>query len=226
MKIWYCLLVYFFASGCVGINTTRRLTTDIKQNFTNRLEGGSTGLSNKIEINGYYRFWFKDEWGRYKTIPDTRDTSFVDMIFYEDGTFLYNMFVGSNFSNYNDYFRYVTSKGKNDIFYKSDSWGVYSISGDTIKTQFLMHAAHFTPWYTGERWFLIKDRRTLQLIFAGYLVNQTRDDAEKLREYVRNSSAVMFYPLDIIPPPYAWLKNEKFFWRHEADWENYKKAGK
>ncbi|WP_207625834.1 hypothetical protein, partial [Niastella populi] len=58
MKIWYCLLVYFFASGCVGINTTRRLTTDIKQNFTNRLEGRSTGLFNKIEINGCYRLAF------------------------------------------------------------------------------------------------------------------------------------------------------------------------
>lgn len=217
----YSVLLCLLLCGCLGINTTRKLTKKVKTAFAYKLEGGVTSLSSRIDINGYYRYWHRNEWGGYKSISGSKDTSFVDMIFYEDGTFLYNVSVINPFSNYNDYFKEVLRKGQSDLFFKSNWWGVYSLSGDTIKTQFLRHAANFTPWWGGERWFLIKDKNTLQLIFSGFLFNETEEDKQRGNAYVKTASDAIFYPLKVIPPPYAWFKENKFFWRNEEDWKKY-----
>src|SRR5437868_8434636 len=94
------------------------------------------------------------------------------MLFYEDGTFIRNVWLPPKNANYEDYFSSVISKGREDIFYKSYDWGVYTMRGDTIIAQYLMHAANFTPWYTGEDWYLIKGRDSLQLILFKSDVNQ------------------------------------------------------
>ncbi|MCC6286444.1 MAG: hypothetical protein IT249_01035 [Chitinophagaceae bacterium] len=193
----------------------------MKTAFTNKLEGGVTSLSDRIDINGYYRYWNRNEWGGYESIASSKDTAYIDMIFFDDGTFLYNTFVGENFSTYNEYFESISKKGKTDIFYKGDWWGIYSMEGDTIKTQFLRHAANFTPWWGGERWFLKKNQHTLQVIFAGFLFDETEEDKQKGKVYVKTASDVIFHPLEVIPPSYAWFKENKFFWRSERDWRNY-----
>lgn len=219
MRYWMVICLSF--CGCLGINTTRKLTNEVKTAFTNRLEGNVTSLPGRIDINGYYRYWNRNEWGGYKSISGSKDTSFVDIIFYEDGTFLYNVFVRNGFSNYNDYFREVSKRGRSDLFFRSYWWGVYSLSGDTIKTQFLFHAANFTPWWGGQSWFLIKNKKTLQLILSDLLFDVTERSRELGEIEVKTASDVTFHPLEVIPPPYAWFKENKFFWRNEADWKNY-----
>lgn len=220
------LIIFFFITGCLGINTTRKLNADIKQQFINRLEGNSagTGLSKIIELNGVYRYWSRDERGRVQTGLTLKDTFFMDILFYDDGSFVRNISVKDSFNSYNDYFAAIRQKGKDALFYKSNWWGVYALSGDTIKAQYLMHAPKATPWYTGEEWYLIKDRNTLQLIFAGDLgLLNGKPDPKRMRA-VEKVSPVRFYPVNETPPSYGWLKKEKFFWRNEQDWELYMSA--
>jgi hypothetical protein len=220
----FVIFISFLLCGCLGINTTRPLSKEVRYNFYNRFEGNNTGIANKINIAGYYRYWPNDELGRPEKINHTNDTVFSDMIFYEDGTFIWNLWPGQGFSNYEDQFKSVINKGKDDLFYKSHWWGIYSISNDTIKTQYLMHAARFTPWFTGENWYLIKNSRTLQLIFFGDIDKTADKNASRRNDYVKRASLAKFIPLDHIPPPLGWLKKEKFFWKNSEDWEQYMKS--
>lgn len=219
--IFCCLLLY----GCHGVYT-RKLTKEVKTAFTNKLEGGTTSLSSKINISGYYRFWNRNEWGGYQSISYSKDTFFVDIMFYPDGTFLFNFYNKKGFLSYNEYFSDITRNGPSDWFYFAHWWGVYSVVDDTIKTQFLFHPGHFVPWWGGQRWFLIKDKNTLQLIFSDGLFDLTERDRELGEIAVKTASDVVFHPLESIPPPYAWFKKNKFFWRNEADWRNYMNKGK
>ena len=216
----YFILISIFVSGCLGIKTTRKLTKEIRQNFTNRFEGKNTGVTRKLIINGYYRYWLKDQHGSYEKIGNTNDTAFVDIIFYEDGTFIWNVNLRPGLNNYNDYFKSIINNGEKDLFYKSDAWGIYSISSDTIKAQFLRHAARFTPWYTGEEWYLIKDSQTLQVIFFGD-IQKTENNTARNNDYIGRTSLANFKPLNNIPPPLGWLKKESFFWRNKNDWKKY-----
>ncbi|MCC6286370.1 MAG: hypothetical protein IT249_00655 [Chitinophagaceae bacterium] len=193
----------------------------MKTAFTNKLEGGVTSLPDRIDINGYYRYWNRSEWGGYKSIPGSKDTLFVDVMFYPDGTFIYNLYKQNGYLSYNDYFSEIIRKGRSDWFYFSHGWGVYSVVADTIKAQFLLHAAHFSPWWGGQEWFLIKDRSTLQLIFSDGLFDVTERSRELGEIDVKTASDVIFHPLEVIPPSYAWFKENKFFWRSERDWRNY-----
>jgi len=210
------ILLCFVLCGC--FTHTRSLTKEVKTNFTNRLEGGNTGLSKKININGIYRYWHNNDIGIPEKIYNTKDTFFLDMIFYDDGTFIWNLWPDHKFTNYEQYFRSVISKGKKDLFYEADWWGVYSMAGDTIKTQYIMHASPWTPWYTGQNWFVIKGPSTLQLIYQGEI-----EDKEPilLDPYVQRTSLAHFIPQKEIPPSYGWIKDERFFWRYEIDWQQY-----
>lgn len=221
----YSLLIWIFLSGCIGMNSTRRLTKDVKQNFTYRFEGKNTGLSAKININGYYRYWFTDEFGTYKKIHGATDTLFLDILFYEDGTFVRNFWPSAGYTNYEDYFASVINKGSKDIFYRNHWWGIYTVSSDTIKTQYLMEAARLTPWYSGEEWYLIKGRNSVQFIFFKLDIKQV-DEEMKLKNdaYVKSATLATFHPVVNVPPPYSWMKRNKFFWRNEVDWNLYMKS--
>lgn len=163
--------------------------------------------------------------GNPKKIQPAGDTAFTDMIIYEDGTFVWNIWYGEGYTNYSDYFKSVINKGKNDIFYKAHSWGIYSISNDTIKAQHLRHASPGTPWYTGEEWFLVKNRTTLQVIYFGdFDKGSDKAAAPRYPDYVKRATPVNFIPLNNIPPPLSWIKKESFFWNNKGDWEQYMKS--
>lgn len=216
------ILFLVFISGCLGVNTTRKLTRDVKNHFTNRLGGESTSLSDKLDLKGYYRYWTNEEVTGKAELSSDGDTLFRDMIFYEDGSCITNLLPKYPFLTYDDYFTDVIAIGKKDLFYKR-SWGIYSLSGDTIKAQILKHAANFTPWYNWEEWFLIKDRNTLQVIHLEDPGNTSQAYQQKLKTKVKTASPAKFYSLTAIPPPYAWFKTNSFFWRNEEDWKAYMK---
>ena len=221
----YFILISIFVSGCLGMKMTRKLTNEIKQNFTNRFEGRNTGLSAKININGYYHCLFKDELGRYKTttLSGIVDTSFQNVIFYEDGTFVTNVGLRQGYNNYEDYFNSIIKNGRRDFFYTTASdWGIYSVLEDTIRAQYIFYKSTFTPLYTGEEWFVIKDRNSIQLTFFKSDINQTIQDARlKNDKYVQSATVASFHPVINIPPPHGWLKKESFFWRNKDDWKKY-----
>lgn len=211
---FYWLLCLLLLPGCLGVRYTRNLSKEIKTAFTHRLEGTSTGLDRKIALQGIYRYWLR-EYGSYQKVGDTKDTFFLDLVFYEDGTMAYNIWFNHGYQDYESFFKDVVQKGRDENFYKSHYWGIYQLVGDTIKAQYLMHASPLTPWYAGEQWFLIKGRHTLQVIASGELGKRNYE------ETVKNASAVQFIPLSVIPPPLAWFKQERFFWRNEEDWKKY-----
>lgn len=226
MTTRYLILLCLFASGCLGMNTTRKLTSDIQQGFTNRFDHHRTvNLSDKIDIKGFYRYWFRDRVGQYQTTQNKIDTAFMDVLFYDDGTFLRNVWLPKEYSNYDDYFGSVISRGKKDDFYESYWWGIYSVSGDTIKAEYIMHASKLTPWYSGEDWYLIKGKNLLQLILSKTDVGQSVTAAQQTNgSHVKSATPAIFNPLKQIPAPYAWIKNEKFFWQDERDWDQYMKS--
>jgi hypothetical protein len=193
-------------SGCLGINTTRKLEKRTKKVFTNRLEGKTTGLASHLDLHGYF--------GATQTGRSDSDTMYFNLLLYEDGTSNYDFQKSPDFNTYDDYFTSIIEKGKTDLFYKGLGWGVYRLSGDTIKIQEVSHAANLTARFTAERWFVIEDNHTLRLIAQARL-----GDTLKLPPAER--TAYKFYPLSVIPPAIPWLKKEKFFWRNESDWEQY-----
>jgi hypothetical protein len=217
------VLIVFMLIACVSCNNSKSLSKEIENNFTNRLEGHTIALSNKINTGGIYRYWRKDESGRPQKIPNTNDTAYIDMIFYGDGTFAWNIYPLSGYKNYEEYFKAVISKGPDHLFYKSHYWGIYSISNDTIKAQYLMHASPGTPWYTGESWYLIKSPTTLQLILFTDIEKRKEKNTPGYTNYPDRASLVEFKPVSPIPPPYGWIKKEKFFWRNEQDREKFMK---
>lgn len=220
----FVILISFILSGCLGINYTRPLTKEVKYNFTNRFEGKNTGIANQVNLKGYYRYWLNDEFGRPEKIHNTNDTAFIDLVFYEDGTFIWNLWPGQGFNNYEDFFKSVINKGKTDLFYKSYYWGIYSMSNDTIKAQYLMHASPGTPWYTGESWYKIVNSKSLRVIYDVNFDKNTSKDPNKSIDHIKRATPINFMPQYNIPPPLAWLKRESFFWSNKQNWEQYIKS--
>ena len=63
------------------------ISKTVRSEFTNRFEGKSTGIREKINIDGYYQYW-KQGLININSQTGQRDTGFFNVIFYDDGTFL------------------------------------------------------------------------------------------------------------------------------------------
>ena len=191
---------------------------------TNRLEGQPTGLSSRINLQGYYvttyKIWFNGDLS-----PDTTNTS---VLFYEDGTFVSNFF--SPNEDPGGILHEAVVAGRKSKFYIYHSWGVYVISGDTIKAQYAWYPYQFVSPVAGEQWYLIRPDHTIQLI-NGYV---HKDPPKPVK--VNNNSALwpsipprsempaapaIFVPVRNVPPSLPWLKEREFFWRNESDWKRY-----
>ena len=199
------------------------ISRDIKNEFTNRFEGKKTGIREKLNIDGYYQYWRQED---IEFNPQTKqtDTFFYNLIFYEDGTYLYNF---SSFHDYpqnpNEYLKQVAKNGKTDRFYVSFYWGIYKIVNDTIVAQCIdnVSGAYLAPWHAGETWFKIINRNTLQCLYDRDFRKMSSDDILEREKAIANSSFAIYHPAAIIPIPYTWLKKEKWLWTNEEDWKRY-----
>lgn len=45
---------------------------------------------------------------------------------------------------------------------------------------------------------------------------------ENIEKFLNNVSLINFYASQV-PPSFAWLKKDKFFWRQEEEWKEYMK---
>jgi len=211
------LFAMLFLWGCAN----KPISKEIKAEFTNRFEGKNSRIREKLNIDGYYQYWRK-EFIEVNPKTNNRDTFFYNLIFYEDGTYLYNFSSSSKDLNIDEYLKQVTKNGKGDPFYISFYWGIYRIAHDTIITQSINNSsgARFNPWDAGETWFRIIDRNTLQRLYDKDFRKMSPDDILEREKAIANSSFAIYHPA-IIPPPYAWLKKEKWLWANEDDWKKY-----
>lgn len=197
----------------------------VKEDFNNRYEGATTGIREKIRADGYFQYWRKDMIG-YNQELQKQDTMWYNIVFYEDGTFLYNFSAPSGQAvAIPAYLQQVAANGKNDLFYRSFFWGIYRLSGDTIIAQCLSYAgtSYNNPWKPGEFRYKVLAPDRLQLVGSRELEGDTPADNILQAALLQNASLLQFYPAQL-PPPFSWLKEEKVFWRHEEDWKNYMNA--
>ncbi|OQX79609.1 MAG: hypothetical protein B6D61_03270 [Bacteroidetes bacterium 4484_249] len=204
------ILGFFLITGC----KTKRLTKDIKKEFTNCFEGKNTNIRSLINIDGYYLLQHLEKWC-WGPENNCKDTFNINIIFYEDGTFVYNFFSRYDYpKDIPGYLKKVYQNAENNHFYYGFYWGIYRIEGDTIIAQYLNHTNGMAPWIARERWFKVIDRNTLECIFSkpiggGELAEfQKKAWEESMTKYL----PAQFIPLEVIPPPNCWLKEREWFW--------------
>lgn len=201
-------------TGC----KVKRLPKDLKKDFTNCFEGTTTNIRSLIDIDGYYLMHKVERyyWGPENNYKDTFD---INMIFYEDGTFLYNFYSLSEYpQNIQEYLEKVAYIGDSDIFYDSFYWGIYKTVSDTIIAQYINHTTGMAPWDASEKWFKVIDRNTIKSIYSKQLgIKMSEYSINNNKESVSKCLPAKFIPLEIIPPPNCWLKNEAWFWCKNRD---------
>jgi hypothetical protein len=199
----YLIIICIFLSAC----GTKPISQKVRNDFTLRFEGRDTELAAKIRIDGYYVM---------KVQSTSNKTLDVNIMLFKDGTFAKSFqilkttendarpFFGENFHNETSY------------------WGIYQLNGDTIITQYISRASWMAPWDSREEWFLIIDSTSLQSIFAKPIGFEVSKDLLKTHWHNRDRySPSLFVPSDTLPPSDNWLKEEKWLWRNEKDWEEY-----
>lgn len=182
-----------------------------KRSFTNCYSGGSSELRTKLQIDGYYSMSFVYD-------SSDRDSSQLNICFYDDGTYLDDLF------DYNDEMDFSDSilTGEESIFYMKYWWGVYRLQGDTIIAQCMSIASAMAPRIVREHHFLIINPRTIKYIYSTKLGEKVTPWVQKnYTMKVRQSSLGAFVPSKKIPRPFSWLKDEKWIWCNENDYMNH-----
>jgi hypothetical protein len=199
----------------------------ILKNFTNCYDGKATGLVEKLNLNGYYKvsrhveYWPKSGQDRQKIFDTLRSI----VVFYPDGTFLDQI-------NAEPDWRFLNEYGHRN------TWGYYSINGDTIKAQYINHPAPLAQsWKADESNYLIIDKNTileLPRLWHNLKSTLSREELQRSRRetFVKEEFGLpsTFVPSDSLPNPNkSWLKNESWFWCNEENYDNWKaslKTGK
>lgn len=172
-----------------------------------------------IKLKGYYSELehIETNVGYPPNVKKVVDTIARNVVFYEDGVFLYS-FYGEQF------------KGNNPIGYKGGValWGGYSIYNDTLKGFFMTgpDSRPNRPW--GYVWFKIIDKNTIREICFKWQEPITAADVFAFKNTrAKNISNATFIPSDSLPNPnLSWIKNKKWFWCDEQQFKLWKKAQK
>lgn len=216
----FLTVVSFLSVSCF----TKRITKGIVHDFTNCYDGRKTNIRTLLDIDGYYEMLEANgsTYG-YGSKAIYVDSSVYNMLFYEDGTMVYNFFEPYGYNGtIPTYLRQVYLNGDNDIFYSTFYWGFYRIQGDTIIAQYINHTTGIAPWDAREEWFKIVDRRTLKSVYAKMVGEvMTKDQIQIWEQAMLKYSPAKFHPLDTIPPPNCWLKNEKWIWCDESKYNEW-----
>jgi hypothetical protein len=195
----YLFITLLLFAGCANQPSYR----SVKKHFTNKLEGGFTGLDSLIDINGYYSM---RDLSHERENPDYR----YNIIFFKDGMFARQFFPS-----------WLPAKVEDVENFGASEWGVYRIEGDTIKTQGIHHGTWIVPYGGLEEWYKIINKTCIKNIYGKFLPEQ-----KEFYSYMYYSPAE-FIPLSIIPSSdHCWLRYDKHFWRNESDWKAYRERRK
>jgi hypothetical protein len=150
----------------------------------------------------------------------------ANFIFFKDGIFLFGVTDRDEYralSGLNDldlYFQELTqSTEKTKRFLNSGYWGLYSVSNDTIRTQYINHPSWNMPWNATELIFVFDDHGKLNSIQTRALGITNTNIIPSRTELIRHPAE--YIPLETLPSSDAWLKREKWFWCDEDEWRTY-----
>jgi hypothetical protein len=215
-KITSLIVIIFLLQTCyVFMNTHQQ-----KQVFEYCYDGENLKLEELLNINGYFEF--KVPYVRTVTTPNKNLSHSLpvtlneNLIFFKDGTVCDGFYDfekelrPDSLPNINLLFNEIKNNpnGKvSKIFKNVFRWGIYKLTGDTIKAQFIHHTSRLDVYWTAyEIWYKIIDRNNIKEIFKKTL--NKRDQVIRKYEYYEGK----FIPTDYLPPSDCRLKNYKWFW--------------
>ncbi len=200
------LLGCFLFAGCNLIDkaTVSCLPNYEKKYSTLRLPNHATA-GNGIRYDGFYAHT------SYYETSDKVDTIFALYFFYEDGSFIW--ICRNDISN-----EFKKNVSKNiSTWRKGDRWnhncGVYAANQDTINMEYYGHSYSSFYKLTIKK-FLITDEKHIRHISQTYFDKGKPWTKAKDDDYY-------FVQADSIPPPYCFIKQEKWIWKDKHDWKNY-----
>lgn len=203
LKLW---VVFLLIGATVHCTSLVKLHSDI------RWSGENTGISDKLENVGYYKY------------PSMGEA----YIFYDDGTLVLSNKVPDDTISYQygpwppgGYFD--TDLNRWDI----GATGLYRVEDDTIHANlYFRNCFHFSLrtrfYFSTELWklkFHILDSTTIVLCEEHYI------DKEFPYPETRNDT-LHFWESSQLPPPYTEMKKKRWLWQNKKDREKYKEEKK
>ena len=222
------ILAIFFLIILISCNVPNR----IKKNLTLCYDNKTIIEDSTLNLCGYYQMayvWERDE--RYTTKGNwvqKLDTLYTNILFYNDGTIIYGFDdVDMDRDNIKAYFEEMkhSKKQTNISPINARYYGIFEIYGDTIKAQFLNNPGLTNTWMAWEKWFLIKDESTIELIAAKRLDIQASSKLRGNHKLIFFESCkrlrASFIPLPYIPSQNPWTKRKAVFWCNKQEYRAY-----
>lgn len=215
------LVMILFIGSCAYVS----VPTNIKKKYTYCYDEDTTEIKTDFNMEGYYRTTnhFVD------MVGEKTDTVAHNIMFFKDGTFVSGFYDTDRrrkeVADVSKYLEEIASSPDNEQsknFYSWFYWGTYEVDDDTIKAQCINHPPALNPyWYFTEIWYKIIDEETIVEIFHKSL--HFSDSESKSKNDIKlGEDKYQFVPLKIKPETKFWLKNEKWFWCDEAEYEEWK----
>jgi len=173
-----------------------------------KLEGKNTNIRELIDIDGYYTKQGDESLGK---------------IYFEDGIWVSFSFKSglSDSDKRRNLSKSIVSWRKNNQTVWGIFWGVYQIKNDTIiEFRYDKGTPLLREWYFDELRSKIIDRHTIQTVYLKNLLAKENEIPDPWRNNVKPR---YFIPADSLPSSDCWLKEEKWIWRNEEDWNAYRK---
>lgn len=176
---------------------------------TIKLEGRNTNIRDLIDIDGYYSKANCKECNSIAGIMFFDDGIWVDFRFKKDVTgeeIKVNMW--DNVASGLDHKRTIRW---------GENWGIYEIHNDTIIVSIFGYGYIIGNFWIEQR-YKILDRNNIQLVYAKSLLKKDENNDES--PWV-GSFNYQFIPANLLPSSDCWIKEQKWTWRNESDWEKY-----
>lgn len=217
MTLRFPIIFIFF---CLASCSYLRQSSETIKNFTLCFDDKYTGIDSLINCSGYYYSKPSASLLQKNTNIQPRDTIAETYIFYKNGFFI---------KGFSKLFCYQTSENlKKYKDLNGGKWGLYTLSGDTIKAQFVESPSTMS-FEKGEWWFKIIDRNTIQLLDFKYRIRLTSEEVKKsqLSKQIDDLPLCKFARIDAMPnPDKSWVKMEKWFWCNKEKYKEWKKNRK
>jgi hypothetical protein len=202
--------------------------------FDKCFDGVAKNYDSIIYLNGYYEeivattkpYLFWDGIPHY--------TSKTVMMFFEDGTCVYEIVGFDSSEKYELFFDEIVANPKRqESFSNSYYWGLYRINHDTLSMTCIDHISFgYPPWVLKKFTYLIQDKKTIKRLKEKRYATDVSFGEVKTYEtdyndfYISSNDTTFFYPahfipLDKLPNSDCWLKKNKWFWCDEEKYNEY-----
>ncbi|MDR0863744.1 MAG: hypothetical protein LBO74_02275 [Candidatus Symbiothrix sp.] len=177
-----------------------------------KLEGKSTNIRDFINIDGLY--------------TEKYFNANYNIIFFEDGTYVWHFSIkedATKDSIKSNLSKWIKSKVEDKQIRWGECWGVYRVEGDTIIGNYFEKGSFVEGWSLVEERYKIINKSTVQKIFWKSLLKVDEVYYKQNSPWLSYSNISYFISADSLPSSDCWLKEEKWIWQNESDWENYMK---